>query len=419
MSRNLLIVLLVLLPAVASQVTAQESSGCLSCHPVQVTGLHASLSCDQCHAASQAAAHQLGSAGARAGCGQCHPAEEPILRQQMAHRQAEKDYVAQRFADHDPRFFQANCNSCHLASCGDCHGSGHQLQRPSTETCLTCHKGSYVGWDYLGRAPREDSLRYQRGPVAQGEHYLLMRPDVHAERGMSCGDCHGMASLAAGESSAKTCLDCHSPDPQVIEHAIPAHLERLECSACHSAWSPQEYGTFYLRMIDSPARDYFRVRQQTDSEYLKSAYLKLQEAPPLGLNEREKISPLRPLISYYSEIVEGDPVGAENRLVAADWQAFFPHTVRRGTALCDQCHDNPRRFLLEAEASRIYQPDLDGLGLVSFWNRQGQQVLNGSFLPAERVAQLSRKSPEYTRAYVKKWQQLIQRVDASSASASQ
>jgi len=279
---------------------------------------------------------------------------------------------------------------------------------------VRCHRGGFVGWDYLGRAPREDSVRYQRGPQAEGEYYLQMRPDIHAERGMECAACHDMASLAAGRRSAKGCVDCHRPDPQVVEHGIAAHMEKMECAACHAAWSAQEYGTFYLKMIDSPAREYFRVRQDADSNYIKSAYLKLWEAPPLGLNAAGKVSPLRPWFLYYSEIVEGDPVGEENRRLMTAWQPFNPHSIRRGVPMCDQCHNNPRRFLLEPVEQRIYRPGEDGLQIESFWDRSGQEVLDGAFYPADRVRALAQKTPEYTRNYVKKWQQFLKHVDTSS-----
>lgn len=418
MSPNSLIVLIGLLLSLASPALA-DAKECLSCHPLKLTDRHGLLGCSACHAAEQNAAHAQGSSGARAACRRCHPQMAGILNHAMATRAPERDLVAATFGRHDPQFFSSNCTGCHVQGCNDCHGTGHQISRPANDICLQCHKGGKVGWDYLGRAPREDSLRYQRGPQAQGEFYLAMRPDIHAEAGMVCADCHTMSSLLAGKKSSKRCQDCHQPDLSVIEHGIPAHLTKLECYACHSAWSPQEYGSFYLRMIDTPARDFFYVRQNPASDTIKSAYLKLQEAPPLGLNSRGLLSPIRPLIGYYSNIVAGEPVGVENRLVIAGWQPFFPHTVRRGTVMCEQCHNNPRRFLLEAEEKRIYRPDLDGLGLSSFWNRSGQTMRQGAFVPPEKVEALRRKSPAYIKAYIQKWQKFINRVDPSSSSSSE
>ncbi len=176
----------------------------------------------------------------------------------------------------------------------------------------------------------------------------------------------------------------------------------------------QEYGTFYIRPEKSEVKQYFRVRWTSGSEYIKSAYLKRQNAPPLGLNEAGRVSPIRPqFITFYTHTVEDKPVGEENRLLAARWKAFFPHTIRRGTVLCRECHESPRRFLLEKPEERIYLPDLDGLALPSFWNREGQQVGNGDFFPEERFESLSR-SPAYLKGAVEKWKNLIKNVGASS-----
>ena len=82
--------------------------------------------------------------------------------------------------------------------------------------------------------------------------------------------------------------------------------------------------------------------------------------------------------------------------------------------MCDGCHNNSRRFLLEAEEDRIYQLEKDGLDLESFWVQEGQEMANGHFLSRERFEAMSRKSPDYTRAYVEKWKNLVNRVETSS-----
>ena len=66
---------------------------------------------------------------------------------------------------------------------------------PGDDACLRCHGGYFVGWDYHGRAPREDHERYQRGAEANGEPFLKMLPDIHHELGLTCADCHTMRSL--------------------------------------------------------------------------------------------------------------------------------------------------------------------------------------------------------------------------------
>lgn len=392
------------------------AENCRVCHRVAVTGVHRSLACLDCHVSESATVADPAAAGADSPCVRCHKKFGELFNRDMATRAPEQAFVTRSYAKVDRHFFEKNCTGCHLKSCLDCHdGGGHDLRKPVTERCLSCHKGYYVGWDYVGRAPREDSLRYQRGRSADGDYYLTMRPDIHFEKGLSCGDCHSMQSLATGKRSAKGCLDCHKVSAGPVEHRIKAHLEKLECYACHSAWAPQEFGTFYLRFTESPSRDDFWLKGgDTPGEYLKSAYLRKQDEPPLGLNSRGMISPIRPqFIAYFTHIRREQVVGNENRLLAAEWKAFFPHTVRRGTLLCDSCHDAASRFLLESRTARIYRLAEDGMGLESFWDRRGQRVANGSFLPEERVKRLMDRGPAFQKGYIERWQLFSNRAGGS------
>ena len=333
----------------------------------------------------------------------------------MGTRSKEKSFIARSYGRVDRSFEQKNCSSCHLQGCRDCHGKGHAISRPKAETCSKCHKGYYVGWDYFGRAPREEHERYQRGRSLEGETFLKMLPDVHQQHGMSCSACHTMQSLIAGRAAASTCRDCHRPSSKVIEHRIAAHLERLECVACHAAWAPQEYGSFYLRFTSGSVEDPYQALTYTQNGYAKSVYLKRQDLPPLGINSQGKIAPIRPqFIAYYSQFSKGRAMGQENLLLAAEWRAFAPHTIQRGTVMCDGCHDNPRRFLLERPQDRIYDLQKDGMTLYSFWNQSGQRMINGSFMSQARYLRMSARTDTYKRAYVEKWKQ-FSRPDAVSS----
>ena len=143
----------------------------------------------------------------------------------------------------------------------------------------------------------------------------------------------------------------------------------------------------------------------------KSAYLKRQDAPPLGLDARGLVAPIRPEFILFATDVDRR---WENRLLAAEWKAFFPHTTRRGTSECGGCHDAPRRFLLEPDGDRIYRLERDGLALRSFWDRRGQTMTNGAFFPADRYARMNARTPEYVRGYLKQWQNLLGHVVPSS-----
>lgn len=414
--RTWLMVAVFLLAAVLCN--AATSENCKVCHKTTLGGAHRGLACLACHVSESATVADPAAAGAASPCILCHRGFGTIFNRAMATRADEKAFAARSYGRVDSRFFEKTCTGCHLKSCLDCHdGGGHRIGKASMNRCLSCHKGYYVGWDYVGRTPREDSLRYQRGNSAEGEHYLTMRPDIHFDKGLVCADCHSMKSLASGKRSSKGCTDCHMISNRPVEHRIPSHLKNMECYACHSAWAPQEYGTFFLRFTESPTREDFWLKgSESPGEYLRSAYLRTQDTPPLGVNSRGMVSPIRPqFIAYYTHIRRDRATGRENRLLAAEWKAYFPHTIRRGTVMCDACHDAPARFLLEPKQNRIYRIGEDGLGLESFFERTGQKVANGTFMPIERYQRLSSRSPAFQKRYLEKWQLFYNRVEDSSS----
>lgn len=378
---------------------------------IQLEGVHAKLTCRDCHGENPSLTPRPSSLAVRAnGCTGCHQGYDQIFDQAMTTRLAEKHYVDQTFGDVDPGFYANNCSSCHVSDCLDCHGGdGHKIASATQAECLACHSGYFVGREYLGWAPREDHPRYQRGPDHLGEKALKMRPDIHSELGMECKDCHSMRSLIAGQKAAQTCEGCHQPDPSVIEHSIAAHMDKMECYACHSAWAPQEYGNYYLRLgkNNREAENAFKT-PPLRGEYLVRTYLRKQDKPPLGLNDQQRYSPIRPqFIAYYSDLRGGEFPLVENQLLGAEWKAFFPHTIRTGTVMCDSCHDDRRRYLLENEEDRLYRIDLDGLGLMSFWNQQGQTIRHGSFISPKQFSLLTTKDTAYTKAYIKRWKKLL------------
>jgi len=102
-------------------------------------------------------------------------------------------------------------------------------------------------------------------------------------------------------------------------------MEKLECYACHSGWAPQEYGTFFLRFRDPELKEDFDLKPGPSLEYLRSAYLKLQDAPPLGINRAGRISPIRPqFIAYYTDIQSARNNGPENILWPPSGGPFSP-----------------------------------------------------------------------------------------------
>jgi hypothetical protein len=224
-----------------------------------------------------------------------------------------------------------------------------------------------------------------------------------------------MASLARGEASSSSCRDCHTPPTEVIEHSIEAHRKKLECYACHSAWVAQEYGTFYLRFTNSTHQRFFPLRPWGGEEYVKSAHIKKQNLPPLGVNSQGLVSPIRPqFIAFYTHVRGAETIGKENELLSATWRAVFPHTVRKGGPVCDRCHNAPKRFLLADPGAAVYKPGQDGLALGSYWSRSGQSVADGAFISPQRLQDMQKKNKLFVRAYIKKWKRILKAVEPSS-----
>ena len=119
--------------------------------------------------------------------------------------------------------------------------------------------------------------------------------------------------------SARSCRDCHAEiSRDVPDHAIAGHLEKMECAACHAAWAPQEYGTFLVRAGTERQRDAFAALPDA-GPWKKSAALRRQDAPPLGLNARGKVAPIRPQFVLFATDAER---GWENRLLAAECLSY-------------------------------------------------------------------------------------------------
>jgi thiosulfate/3-mercaptopyruvate sulfurtransferase len=139
----------------------------------------------------------------------------------------------------------ANCSSCHVSGCGDCHVSrpqssgsgfvdGHVFQaKPiSTLNCMACH-GSRVQKEYTGS-----------GESTKTE----LVADLHWTAGMQCTDCHTESWIHGGQQyterykapAAPSCEYCHNVSPTFLasdmhrSHAAHDAKVKLQCQVCHS-----------------------------------------------------------------------------------------------------------------------------------------------------------------------------------------
>ncbi len=345
-------------------------------------------------------------------CVSCHVGYEKMLSCNMATRKKEKEFVKEVFSKYDKHFFKKNCNSCHLKDCKDCHKvKDNQVKKPGVYDCLKCHNGYFIGIEYIGLSLREPSIRYKRGILFKNKYYMLMKEDVHFTAGLTCADCHNMKSLLKKNVGPKICIDCHKIDKNIIEHSINAHLEKLECYTCHSAWINQEYGTYVIRNYSE--NDLYRERlwDRYSEEYQRSTFFVKRDLFPIGLNKKGKLSPIRPqFIFIYSDLKKD----IHNKIISKTWKAIFPHTIQKGTPTCNNCHMNNGRFLQSCDNDNsvlsFFDTSSNFKERFNFLCYKGQSLWNGRFYTKKDVFK-AKKDPKFKKLYIKKWDLILKDVN--------
>ena len=336
-------------------------------------------------------------------CLSCHEEYKPFLATEMPTKRKEAEFIEETFMNADTRFGEKNCQGCHVKSCTNCHEENKK--KPSTDTCIQCHNDLHMGIDYTGLGIREDHQRYRRGPEHGGENYMMMLPDIHFEKGLECADCHSMKSFM-DKSLIKQCTDCHSYSKKVLDHEIAGH-SNVACVSCHAAWAPTEYGAFYIRFTESDTvKRYFTGIKELNEEYMKSSFMRLNTQFALAKDNKGRYVPIRPRIIFYTANYNNQFIGGENVMLSDRWETFTPHTVRRETVLCESCHTDRRRYLLELDRDRYFMLRMDGLPIDSFLNSESFTLRGGKFVTEKEFAELSKRSPLYVKYYFKKLEQL-------------
>ena len=282
---------------------------------------------------------------------------------------------------------------------------GHRFQkRPLDSICLTCHTSNYVGADYHGYFEHDYHNEYNTPAFAEprfGTFQHRLKPDIHQQAGMLCIDCHSSAHVMEnhkpvgfeGDHPQITCQDCHGGfnhqesthdldkrfDPDNISHK--SFHKNVSCSACHSAWTYQDYGLHlfldesnhyqmwedYLWQGDQQVTDLLKEQlaipvQARDSALSRNALtgqkspgiwykawdFRRWEDPVLGIDENGFYQIIRPLYQYQVTYVDSAdnvwldseiPVRGDGRRGWA-WDVYKPHTISARGRNCESCHGN-------------------------------------------------------------------------------
>ena len=175
-----------------------------------------------------------------------------------------------------------------------------------------------------------------------------------------------------------------SEDAEVAMGRVGAHVERLECYACHASWVPQCYGchvqvNFGVDADGNPYSDTDWVASgsertsagQTAESVLgmpgiaspgkvfeTRSYLRWEE-PILGINGEGRVTPLMPGCQVVFTVFDrdGQPItvnqvaraedearaaGQNHVPLALDMAPVQPHSAQRKARTCESCHNNPK-----------------------------------------------------------------------------
>ncbi len=211
---------------------------------------------------------------------------------------------------------------------------------------------------------------------------------------------------------------------QVAMKGVAAHMDRMECYACHASWTPQCYGCHvkidYSQKDKCPecnesqeAFDWVAAgrkhqepqhaadRGESDYDTIipgkiteQRSYLRWEE-PMLGINGEGRYTPLAPGCQPSVTIIgeDGKPVmlnhifmtepgaegsGEEGQL-AIDMSPTQPHTITKNARTCESCHASNKALGL-------------GIGSTRPWNKDitvDIETVDGEILPKNTQVQLA------------------------------
>ena len=403
-----------------------------------------SKECSGCHL-YRFADQQVEGAHRSSGCSACHVRYDDSGLSQSADPTRKPDQLG-RPAKHRLVGKPDNslCTNCHQAGGGRIGLSSQGLRQSATPGHETPGVVYAEGnrWGLGGRLVERES---------SDSHYDETPADVHFEAGMHCIDCHTAAEVhgdghlysGGGAALEVQCETCHgnadaeanfetrrgtvlshlrrTPEGKVIltskvtgkEHPVPqvreqvqsaelgsiihrsmgrdqngfSHLDRLDCSACHSAWIPTCYGCHVE--VDMGKNQTSQVtgnatlgRVQSRGEIVRTDQL------ILALDARDRIKPSMPAARIFVSarngagevMVDKQPRRTVHDAPGHGHRAIDPHTTRRWSPFmsCRRCHEGETaRLAAGLGTNRFVSTDGNGIShrLDQVQNEQGEPVV--------------------------------------------
>ena len=282
-----------------------------------------------------------------------------------------KEYLPVRKDVHFERGME--CVDCHTSI--DVHGDGNIYPATVYQVEITCYDCHGTPKEY----PWELPVGYGTPVILEGsigiykdglkEYLLTSRGNVKANWTREEDKAYVFSLFTGKKHEIPLLKNIRANDTfktqqgKVAMSTIHKHIEKLECYACHATWAPQCFGCHmqYDRRVKgtdwittSKKVDPFTGRQTVTEEFgdlsLENRSFMRWESPILGINLREKVSPLAPGCQvFYTFVDEKGSIKTLNKHYTTSTghnsptlAPMHPHSISLVARTCEDCHTNPK-----------------------------------------------------------------------------
>ncbi|MDR4507905.1 MAG: hypothetical protein MRJ65_06660 [Candidatus Brocadiaceae bacterium] len=282
-----------------------------------------------------------------------------------------KEYLRVRQDVHFERGMQ--CVDCHSSI--DVHGDGNIYPTTLYQveiTCYDCHgTPEKFPWELPVGHGTPITLKGLRGTYKEGsrEYLLTSRGNVKANWLREGKKAYVYTSFTREKHEIPLLKEIRQTDTfktnqgRVAMSTIHQHIEKMECYACHATWAPQCFGCHMqydrrVKGIDwittskkvNPTTGRQTVMKKFGDLSLENRSFMRWESPILGVNVKEKVSPLVPgCQTFYTFVDDQGGIKALNKHYTTSTghnsptlAPLQPHSISLVARTCEDCHTNPK-----------------------------------------------------------------------------
>ena len=262
----------------------------------------------------------------------------PYKDGKLTHKVDKNRYYYDLPADiHHSNKSKLDCIDCHTEKGVMGDGKTHLHMEDAVDiSCADCHNPTF-----------DKSSKYPKASLLSALHNIPLAKDIAISRRK------GSPLYNIAKDGKKTTLYRKRDGKKFIikplidkpYHTSPMH-QRLDCTACHSKWTPSCYGCHEVYFKDGKQYDWIKKRA-TNGQWLELRSYLRYETPALAIGYNKKIMPTAPGCQVLMDIYEKN--GTHKKpFHSFAYAAWDPHTTSKESRSCKDCHFKPQAIGLGA-----------------------------------------------------------------------